>query len=343
MHPAIISVTASLALCACSPMLSSVQPLTGPVQDGVAYYMPRQPFKLTVSLAADGTRTPSVDTSPVLPDFSRRFRLHYNQSPIAGTHFTVGISALGLLNSTDAVSTSGVGTILANLAQAAADVSVAAARSVQLPSPVPACAKGQAYSRFVFPEHLTSVPLCGYTIAITRLAAAESNTDTARLDPDSGDQSGIFYKQQRPYQITFSDTLGATPEPPRNFVAFSPDESPIFFMPVVRGFFADNETKLTLTDGMLTNVDATTKGEAIAASAIPAQVIEAYFKAVGAAFGSVNANTAAQTTAIQEQEQRSLAIAKQQVCAKTIAGNPIANKTGDVLQAALTAISAACS
>ena len=314
-----------------------------PVSDGVIYYMPKQPIKISIAIDDKGVVTPSATSGDIVPDLSHRFVLDYQQNWLGTNKLVAGVNTMGLLTSSNATTTSGVGTILQNLATFAGQISVLETKPGQTPIP---CKAGQTYYLIAFPEDLkATVPtgsrsICGFNVTAEPLFPSGIGTpgaDTQRLHT-GGSESGIFYKQQLPYkvQITSSDGLSSS------FLVYSPDEAPIGFIPVNRTFFADNGTNVTLQNGILTQVDENTTGEILALSQYPSQIINAYFKAIGGLFSQIGTNTTSQTSVINDQTALAAAKAKQQYCTATIAANPLSGKSGTELSNAEAAIKAAC-
>jgi hypothetical protein len=100
---------------------------------------------------------------------------------------------------------------------------------------------------------------------------------------------GIFYRRHLPYKVTVinkaKDENQTKDESSRDFIAFSPNESPIYFLPFPKSFLADTKADAKLgTDGGLTNFDVTDESEALALLTLPADIIGAYFGAIGKMF-----------------------------------------------------------
>jgi hypothetical protein len=160
--------------------------------------------------------------------------------------------------------------------------------------------------------------------------------------------SGIFFRHELPYLVTISGR-GQYPTE-SNTVITSPDESETDFFPVNRSFFANNTANITITDGVITGVDQTTKSEVAAAVGLPATFISSYTSAVGNLLSGLTANSADQQKLIQQvlstsatQNQTSAVSAVQnQLCMKTIASYNLSSLGPAALASALTAIKTAC-
>ena len=67
-------------------------------------------------------------------------------------------------------------------------------------------------------------------------------------------------------------------------VVFLPNKSPVQFIPVEKSLFASNASDLTFQDGVLTKYGQGVEGEVLALAKLPADVLKAYFGAVGEMF-----------------------------------------------------------
>jgi hypothetical protein len=311
----------------------------GATGDGLVYYMPRQAIVVTITLDANGLATPSVANAPAEPDFAHQFVLRYESNLFNGNHAIIKVGASGLLQGSDASATSGVDTIAKNLGTLAG---TATAMSLAPKAPAPACAKGRAYATLMYPEAGRTASLCGFSIT---LSAAPATLPAAKTQPSAAatptTNTGVFYRQQIPYRVTVQGPAAA--DPPTEFLAFSPDESPILYYPVSKGFFGNTETNLTLTDGVLTQIDQKTDSELVGFTAVPADIVTSYFAAIGNIFGSRKTAIEDQTTLLGDRASREAAEAKLKFCQQTVASNPLVGKTPSDQATAEAAIKAACS
>jgi hypothetical protein len=176
-------------------------------------------------------------------------------------------------------------------------------------------------------------------VSVSRLATGAAglrNSIRANAEYAHVSQSGFFYKQELPYIVTVTDKASRNQS---QFLAYSPDEAPISFAPVTRTVFAHNKLSATFSDGVLTGFDEQVDGELVGLTALPADVISAYFTAVGSMFQGLKEKTSNQTDLVNAQANLAVAKVKQQACAAAIAANPL-NGTDDAN--ALAAIKAAC-
>lgn len=338
-------------LAACSSLSSKVdykeanQRAETKVDDGVIYYMPKKDIKIAVTIDKDGNRSPSVESGDSMPDLSSRFSMNFSENWIGKNHLKIGVNTKGLLSTTNSDMTSGVGDILKNVAKTAGYLGILSESTKSTSSK---CPPGQKIVMFVDPEQTMETPaLCNFTVKIERLGFSGNSADSesfkqnklfGSLGPELG-WSGLFYKQELPYRVTFTDDAS---EIKFQFIAFSPNESPVSFMPASKTFFSNNKAEFALTDGILTSAEQTTDGEIVALSAIPAEVISAYFDAIGTMFSKFGTNAANQKTAISNEQSLAVAEIKKQVCLSAIAVNNPTGKAGDELKVALDNITKAC-
>jgi hypothetical protein len=113
------SCAVSAAIAGCTSIASKVD---GSGEDGVVYYMPLRPIKITVSVDKDSKQTPSVNAGDPFPDLRHRFVLSYDQNYVGKNHMNISVSTKGLLTTSTAETTSGVTTIAKNFAQLAGEI-----------------------------------------------------------------------------------------------------------------------------------------------------------------------------------------------------------------------------
>jgi hypothetical protein len=355
-----------LAGCTAS-ILSRAQAPAAAVGDGVVYYMPEQPIKVTLTFAAKSKKiphppgVPSVQSLDPAPDLTQRFLLTYDKNLFGKNHLNVSVTTAGLLTTANTDTTSDVVTIVQNLGKDIGDIQALAMSFVEpqaAPKNANPCPAGQTYTLLIRPDDfmgdVDSRSLCGYRIEMATLDGTKpiKYKSTAHLS-DTTAKPGVFYKQELPYLVTVTDPAG---DPPSIFVVYSPDLSPTGFLPVTTTFFSDNQTKITLSNGTLTSVDESADGEVSAAVGLPAAFIDAYATAVGSLFKQLGTNVQDQTSLIDNERALAVAGAQQSACrAVMLSSKPTldpANLRGKVgvdlttavnnISAAVTAIKGAC-
>jgi len=164
---------------------------------------------------------------------------------------------------------------------------------------------------------------------------------------------GLFYKQDLPYSISVYNSDYQSNKPNNiseryqsQFIAFSPNESPVYFAPITQTLFTDNTSDVTLVNGVVNTLKENTDSELQALTQIPANVLGGYTSAVGKVFSSMTdviKNKGTMTTTAQSNELAILVgTEKIKRCQMAIANNDTKDKTGDDLTKALNNIQTAC-
>jgi hypothetical protein len=305
-HAALV-VTAFLA--GCSSIQSVPEPTGQPV--GLYYYMPKRDFVVTITRdKATSTDQIAITESAAYPDLGKQYLLQYSRNPIGKNVMKVGVHENGLLSTLNAESQSGVTEALKGLATTLGTVSVLRQRAVT------ACDAGA--NVFLVPaESRDQFPLCdAYSITVERMTFADETPATTKVS--TNDNSGIYYRIARPYLVKVSGLKSA------EAVLFSPNDSPTRFLPVPRTFFANGKVDMAFTDGMPTKYDVDTDGELVAVFKLPAEVIRAYFSAVGAMFDSVKERDTKQAEQLQATLKLELAKQKYAACLAAITAHDAA-------------------
>lgn len=291
----------SLAGCA---SVKSAKTANNGKESGLTYYLPRRSIVIEFTPAKDANALDSwvVKAGDAYPDLKNRYLLGFDANWLAKNSIKIGITERGLLSSASAESVSQVSEALQALATSWG--TMRAARPA--PGAAPAvekvdCIPGQMYSVSIAPESLavttaqsrTAVePLCGHPIEVGRLFDAVASGTEARpaLSGGSGlveiaasaskGGAGVFYRQSLPYSVRVG-----TGDATSDFVVFSPSEAPSSFLPVRRSLFsASNKADFEFTDGVPTSYSQELDGQAVALLKLPADVIGAYFDAIGNLF-----------------------------------------------------------
>ena len=125
--------------------------------------------------------------------------------------------------------------------------------------------------------------------------------------------AGIYYRQNEPYLVTVKGSnLSAST------IVFSPSQSSTYFLPVSKTFFANNEAEFELEFGVPTKYKQETGSELLSLLKLPADVIGAYFAAVGQVFDNFKAADTSETAALTESLKLELAKRKYEACIQAI-------------------------
>jgi hypothetical protein len=267
----------SLLVAGCATVTST--PVTASDEsNGLVYRLPQQHIAVTLTVSKDG---PTLQVAPAaaFPDFGQpAFVLRTGNNAIAERKFVAEVDERGLLKSVHPTVTNKLSTTLQQIAKLSPMPRMMATENNE-------CTQLGVYTRLLDPRAVAvdpdrsndpsrAEPLCGRAITVTR------QFSLAKLAPAttqrSGEQPGIYYRQQLPYLVRIDQ---------RDFLVFSSSESPTYFLPLPRTVFSTFETTLTLSEGVLTKVDETANSEVLALLTLPADVLGAYFGAIGRMFG----------------------------------------------------------
>lgn len=251
---------------------------------GIVYYLPEKKVILSVTVDDNGKIiTVDAQASDPIPAIheEKEFCGSFHRNLFAENTADFQITPSGLLTVSDAESKSKVSDAFKAMATAAAAVTAPARRT---DIPANNCAPGRTHTSIVDPVRDQDDPkkriLCGIQFEIEgpKETAPQRN---APLDP--GTYSGIFYRQEVPY--TISTPLG-------NDVRFSkivlaPNSSPIRYLPLDWNFFADSSATLRFTGGTPTQYKEKIGSEAVGLLSLPADVLDAYFTALGSMFTKI--------------------------------------------------------
>lgn len=285
--------------------------------DGLVYYLPKKDLIVTVtrSQAKDQPviTTASLETTTAYPELSKPYVLTYSRNLIGRNELHVGVTSTGLLTSTTSTTTSGVTEALKNLA-----ASIGAMHGLAAPPKAGACPLGIFTYIYDLKEDISGFPQpCGIKITVKHVESAPSSGQHSKADGTSGE--GIFYRQQEPFLVTAESTDGGGARTSK--ILLSPSKSGLRYLPIERTLFANNKADFAFEDGVPTKYDQNADGELIALFKLPADVIGAYFGAVGQLFSSFKDNSNAQVDALNADLKLQLAKQKYDACSKAFQQN----------------------
>jgi hypothetical protein len=163
---------------------------------------------------------------------------------------------------------------------------------------------------FTYSDVGTYTP-CG--IGVTIGESNGVNATKGHSNASSEEHSGIFYRQNQPFTISaVGQGLNVSS------IVFSPSHSKTLFLPVSKTFFANNSADFGFVDGVPTKYVQDTDGEAIALLKLPADILGAYFGAVGSVFDSFKANDTKESAALSSSLSLELAKKKYAACLDAI-------------------------
>jgi hypothetical protein len=303
-------------LSGCAIVSSQRTNAEAPAEFGVSYYLPKKDVIVSLTIGDAGTAPAfAVSGTDAYPDLSARFIARYHQSWIGDDDLKVGVTTNGLLSSADASFTSQASTILQNIAKTAGSVMAFAkpASGGGGTQKCPCNAKGTYSERFSIDssvgaaEQTRDAEYCGYTVKLSRLDAqpypSVGINDIVECDKGARHcktYNGFFYRQEQPYLVRVNPD-GRCGLPAQAAIVLSPNNAPLEFLKVERGLFANAHAIFAFTDGSLTSYEEIRPSEVAAFTAIPADVMSAYFAAIGNMFVS-------RKTAVQDQADYNTAV-----------------------------------
>ena len=314
-RPLILSLAASVCLLACASIETQETSSSAPVT-GLSYYMPNKDFVVALTVKGQKPDKASIGTTAAYPDLSRQYVLRYGRNWLGKNTLDVAVASSGLLSTTNSSTQSGVAEAFRGLASSLGGLK---SQSMNALPDGPGCSTDGQYT-FVFQKPGIYKP-CGGAVTVsiaaplasaalrapTTLAPAESEPASERM------QAGIFYRQELPYLVTV--TGGAVNQ---SAIVLSPSDSRAHFLPIARTFFSSNSADFELSDGVPKRYKQASDGEGIALFKLPADVLSAYFSAVGSLFDAFKVRDTKQAEMLGESLKLELAKKKYDACLEAL-------------------------
>jgi hypothetical protein len=224
-----------------------------------------------------------IGVTPSYADTTTAYVAHFKRNVVGKNQLTIEVNDRGLLSSAKSETTSQLSEIFSALGSAAGSISALASDDKKVEEPCPkkfdfvfrvdiAVAKG---------GYDVQVPNankdCKVRVTVTTPDITVSHNARARF-PQKG-HSGFFYKQNLPYEVEVR--LSRWTALARVML---PNDAPVQFLPVDKSLFANSSSDLAFSDGVLTKYGQTVDGEVLAVFKLPADVLQAYFTAIGSMF-----------------------------------------------------------
>lgn len=290
-----------IGLSGCSSLQSTENP-NQKASHGLHYFMPKKDFLVTVTVADEKISKVTLATTPGYPDVSIPYVLTYGANAFGKNTLNIRLNEKGLLTSVDSTTLSEVTQSLQNLAVPTDGSTRITDKDYDDPestSPAKHGCSNNGEHTFIY-KKVGEHSACGLTINIEKYG--DSRRITSHTIKENQAISGIFYRQNLPYLMTAKGQgiKAAT-------IVFSPSESKTQFIPVSKTFFADNGASFGFTEGVLTRYRQDTNGELTALLTLPAEILKAYFGAVGAVFPNLGGvQDPQQATGYQPSQQPSV-------------------------------------
>jgi hypothetical protein len=268
-----------------------------------------------------GQYTVHVTTTPPYPDLSQPYWLSFGTNWLGKNSMDISISTTGLLQSSKSATEPGISDALIALARAAALPRALTSKSPEKDR----CAEGVAGTYVYRIAVLKQVaqgeaaqgqvaPLyCGFSVKLEAIGEANNMPDEHFPDKQ---EHGVYYRQAIPYIVTVdrNDMHAAG-------ILSSPSQSGRYFLPVKSTLFAKNSAEFGFKDGMPTLYKQEADGEVVGFLKLPADIIGAYFGAVGELFTSLLNEPAGEAALIQAQTDLELVRFRQERCLAAIGEN----------------------
>nr|WP_082919269.1 hypothetical protein [Pseudomonas chengduensis] len=295
----------ALFIAACSSISSIEKPSE---VEGLTYYMPKKDFVVTVVVKGGNIEDVSLGVTPAYADMSTQYVLSHRSSVVGKNTLDVSVTDKGLLATSKSTTVSSLSEAFKSLA-----TSYGRLDKVLAVDAVPAdkaCAKDGEHIFTYSVVNSTETP-CGLKVTIERLGGGSNVIGHSKSEGES--HSGVFYRQNEPYKISVTGNG-------LNFssIVFSPSRSNTFFLPVSKTLFANNEAEFQFNDGVPEKYKQDVDGEAVALLKLPADVIGAYFGAVGSVFDSFKSNDQKESEAINASLSLEIAKKKYTACLEAL-------------------------
>jgi hypothetical protein len=299
----------TLGLASCSS-IKTIESPSDKDTDGLTYFMPKKDFLVTVTIKDKKVEKVVLGATASYPDLSKQYLLRHGGNAFGKNTLDVGISESGLLTSTKSTTQSSVTDAFKNLATSSGHIKTFGfEKTIDSGG---ACTTNGEHT-FVF-KASGSYTACG--IGITIAKQIDDSGIASHSKDKSTEYSGIFYRQNIPYLVTaVGGGLNVAA------IVFSPSESKTHFLPVSRTFFSNNQADFGFVDGVPSKYKQETEGEAVALLKLPADILGAYFGAIGAMFDSFKTNDSKEAAALTESLKLELAKKKYDACIAAIKAN----------------------
>lgn len=292
--------------------------------EGLIYFLPRRDVLLTLTVVnkIDGVPVDEnhvsqveIGTTQSYPDLARAYVLLYHKNAIGKNTLDVTVGENGLLTSAASTTKITLVEVLEKLAGVASVSSRAEKINVRQPSRI-TCDPGT--HTFILPIPYFGRPedTCGITVAVGPPAvttgtdkSSDSQSSASREFPSA--PSGIYYRENLPYTVTVT---GGTNGVSKAAIVFSPNQSATHFLPISRTVFSDNNATLAFNNGVPVNYKEEVDGEAVALIKLPANIIGAYFGAMGRVFDAFKGRDEKEATALAQSLKLELAKQKFDAC-----------------------------
>ncbi|WP_431480832.1 hypothetical protein [Pseudomonas thivervalensis] len=305
-----IIVPMSMVLLGCSS-IESVPYAKSDSVEGLAYYMPKKDILIKLVKLDGKVTSVTLETTGAYPDLSKAYNLRFKKSLAGKNVANIGVDTNGLLASTKSTMTSGVSEAFRNLGEA---IGTAVGLAAPAATAIDNCIDGTHSFTMPAPASASQATVCGLRVNIKKITdvSIPAAKNIPIKDQSNTPRPGIFYKQAEPYRVNIAGAYNTST------ILFSPSESTVNFLPISGTFFSNNEADFGFTDGMPTKYNQSADGEVIGLLKLPADVLAAYFGAVGKIFDSFKAKDNKESEVLVASTKLDLAKLKYQACIDAI-------------------------
>ncbi len=260
--------------------------------------------------------TVNVTTTPSYPDRSKAFWLSFGTNWLGNNALDIGVSTIGLLQTATSTTEPGISDALTGLARAVAiNQSMAVQFDDESDDPCTQKEEGTYVYRIPFPtdpiRESFTVNECSFAIVAKQITMPVATLDTYM--PERKSAHGVYYRQAIPYVVTLTGN-----EMVLAGVLTSPSQSGQYFLPVESTVFAKNSAEFGFKDGVPTKFKQEADGEIVGFLKLPADIIAAYFGAIGEMFTGFAKEPEGDAALIAAQTELEYARFRQEQCVAAI-------------------------
>ncbi len=265
-----------------------------------------------------GKKTVKAETTSPYPDRGQAYWLQFGANWLGKNTLDIGVSANGLLQSASSKTEPGISAALIGLAKGLAQQKIMGFdggndRADPCKADIPGTYTFHvSFEQALSDDRDSSSGPCGLkVIALDMTELGEDVVLDAYQPPSKG--NGIYYRQTVPYAVIIANDDGEMVG-----LLSSPSLSGTYFLPVNATLFAQSSAEFTFQSGIPTKYKQESDGELVGLLKIPADVIAAYFGAIGETLGSLSSNAESESALIQAELDLELAKLRQEQCLAAI-------------------------